>query len=94
VRFLGNILFILLSDGREISISIDRVEWLQWLLNASPEQREKWSIEPGGYAIYWDELDDGIEVCHLLGMQPISSVKKLVTIQNIIKKDKYSKLLI
>ncbi|HLC15396.1 MAG TPA: DUF2442 domain-containing protein [Thermodesulfovibrionia bacterium] len=66
VRFIDNILFILLSDGREISIYIDRVEWLQWLLKASPEQREKWSIELGGYAIYWDELDDGIEVCHLL----------------------------
>jgi len=34
-------------------------------------QRANWSLEPGGYAIYWPDLDDGIEVCHLLDMQPL-----------------------
>ena len=61
-----------LSDGREISLSLDRVKWLQWLAEATPEQRAKWSIEPGGFAIYWEDLDDGIEICHLLGMQMLS----------------------
>ncbi len=28
-------------------------------------QRRKWHIEPRGIAIYWDDLDDGIEVEHL-----------------------------
>jgi hypothetical protein len=72
VRFVENILFVSLADGREISVPIDRVEWLKWLANAKPEQRNKWSLEPGGYAIYWDELDDGVEICHLLGMQPVA----------------------
>lgn len=72
VRFHGKTLYVLLSDGREISLPMDRVEWLRWLANATPEQRAKWSIEPGGFAIYWEELDDGIEVAHLLSMQPIS----------------------
>lgn len=72
VCFNDNILHIYLSDGREISLPIDQVEWLQWLAKAGPEQRKKWSIEPGGFAIYWEELDDGIEVCHLLGMQPLA----------------------
>ncbi len=72
VCFNGNILHISLSDGREISLPIDQIEWLQWLAKATPEQRQKWSIEPGGFAIYWEELDDGIEVCHLLGMQPLA----------------------
>jgi len=71
VHFVGNTLCVSLSDGREISVAIDRVEWLDWLAKATPEQRAKWSLEPGGFAIYWEELDDGIEVRHLLRMQPI-----------------------
>ncbi len=72
VRFVGNLLFVSLSDGREISVPMERVEWLNWLVKATPKQRFKWSIEPNGFAIYWDELDDGIEVCHLLEMQPLN----------------------
>ena len=46
--------------------------WLKWLRDATPEQREQWTIEPGGYAVYWPLLDDGVEVCHLLSMAPIA----------------------
>ena len=71
LRFEDNLLFILLSDGREISLPIDRMEWLQWLTKATPEQRARWIIEPGGFAIYWEDLDDGIEIEHVLSMQPL-----------------------
>jgi len=59
------------SDGREVSLPIDQLEWLQWLAKATPEQRARWTIEPGGYAIYWENLDDGIELEHVLSMQPL-----------------------
>ncbi|RME74286.1 MAG: DUF2442 domain-containing protein [Chloroflexi bacterium] len=72
VRFEGNTLFVLLSDGREISLPMDRIEWLEWLARATPEQRANWSLEPGGYAIYWEDLDDGIEVGHILTMEPLA----------------------
>jgi len=72
IHFVGNTLCVSLGDGREISVAIDQAEWLGWLAKATPEQRAKWSLEPGGFAIYWEELDDGIEVRHLLGMQPIA----------------------
>ena len=72
VRFIDDILIVTLTDGREIRIPLDRVGWLRWLAQAPPEKRTKWSIEPGGFAVYWDDLDDGIEVCHLLTMQPIA----------------------
>jgi hypothetical protein len=72
VRFEKNILYVSLSDGREVSLPIDRIEWLQWLARATAEQREKWSLEPGGYAIYWEDLDDGIEVGHILAMEPLA----------------------
>lgn len=71
VRFDGNILVIALSDEREIRLPIDQMNWLKWLANATPEQRSKWTIEPGGFAIYWEDLDDGIEVSHLLSMQAL-----------------------
>lgn len=71
VRFEKNILYVSLSDGREVSLPIDRVEWLGWLAKATAEQRERWSLEPGGYAIYWEGLDDGIEVSHILAMEPL-----------------------
>lgn len=70
-RFVDDVLVVSLSDGREISLPIGRVEWLAWLAKASPRQRSKWSIEPGGFAIYWEELDDGIEVRHLLELQSL-----------------------
>jgi hypothetical protein len=72
VRFEGNILHLLLSDRREISLPIDQMDWLKWLASATPEQRAKWSIEPGGFAVYWEELDDGLEIEHLLSLQPLA----------------------
>jgi hypothetical protein len=72
VRFAGNVLRVELSDGREIRLPLADVPWLKWLAKATPKQRANWSLEPGGHAIYWEDLDDGIEVCHLLNMQPIA----------------------
>ena len=72
VRFAGNVLRVELSDGREIRLPLADVPWLKWLAKATPKQRANWSLEPGDHAIYWEDLDDGIEVCHLLNMQPIA----------------------
>ncbi len=71
VRFADDVLHVSLSDGREISVPIKKIKWLSWLAQATPEQRAAWSIEPGGFAIYWEQLDDGIEIEHLLGMQSL-----------------------
>lgn len=67
-QFDATTLSVSLSDGRVISLPVDKIAWLGWLAKATPEQQQRWSIEPGGSAIYWDELDDGVEVCHLLEM--------------------------
>ena len=71
VRFAGERLIVALSDGRELSVPYKKIAWLRWLAKATPKQRANWSLEPGGFAIYWPDLDDGIEVCHLLDTQPI-----------------------
>jgi hypothetical protein len=62
VRFANGLLYIKLTDGREIGVPLSRFPWLQ---RATPSQRRKCHIEPQGFAVYWDELDDGIEVEHL-----------------------------
>lgn len=57
---------IVLSDGRQVSVPLKTVAWLSWLAEATPEQRSKWVIEPGGFAVFWPDLDDGVEIGHLL----------------------------
>ena len=71
-RITTNTLHVRLDDGREVSVPFAEVPWLKWLAKATPKQRANWSLEPGGFAIYWPDLDDGIEVCHLLDSQPIA----------------------
>ena len=71
VRFADDVMYVALSDGREVSLPLKRIEWLDWLRRATPEQRSRWSIEPGGYAIYWEDLDDGIEIAHMLETQSL-----------------------
>ena len=72
VSFAGDRLRIELSDGRELSVPYKKIPWLKWLAKATPKQRADWSLEPGGYAIYWEQLDDGVEICHLLGMESLN----------------------
>ena len=74
VRFDEDRLYVSLSDDREIIVQLNKVEWLDWLAKATPEQRERWSLEPGGFAVYWEDLDDGVEACHLLAMQPLDQL--------------------
>ena len=72
VRFTGERLIVELSDGRELSVPYKKIPWLRWLAKATPKQRAAWSLEPGGYAIYWEQLDDGIEICRLLAMKSLA----------------------
>ena len=60
-----------LSDGRVVEIGLDR-PWLRWLRDAADAQRRGWRREPGGFALYWDDLDDGVEVRHLLSLTPVA----------------------
>ncbi len=48
-----------MSDGREVSIPI---AWFPKLMNATDKQRAKMEISPGGYGIYWPEIDEDISV--------------------------------
>jgi hypothetical protein len=56
-------MFVLLEDGREVSIPI---HWFPTLRDATPEQRNKWRFIGGGEGIHWEDLDEDILVEGLL----------------------------
>ena len=63
VRFTSSMFYVELTDGREIGAPLAKFPRLE---QATSAQRAKWHIEPYGFAVYWDELDDGIEVDQLM----------------------------
>lgn len=69
VRFADSMIYVALNDGREVGAPL---AYFRWLAQATPDQQSNWSIEPRGYAVWWDALDDGIEVNHLLTTQIIA----------------------
>jgi hypothetical protein len=71
-RVTARTLRVALDDGREISVPFSKAPWLKWLAKSTLKQRANWSLEPGGYAIFWPDLDDGVEVRHLLDCRPIA----------------------
>lgn len=81
VRFTKNMLVLVLNDEREIALPLKKIKWLKWLSDATPRQRANWQIEPHGYAVWWNDLDDGIEVAHALNPNRLphrADVKQIV----------------
>jgi hypothetical protein len=59
VRFDDRRMYVLLQDGREISVPL----WLYpRLLHATPAQRENWEILPFGDALHWPDLEEDLDV--------------------------------
>lgn len=56
-------LWVLLSDGRQLSVPLT---YFPRLLNATREQREKFIISGGGTGLHWEEIDEDISVPGLL----------------------------
>jgi hypothetical protein len=65
VRFTAGRMHVLLDDGREISIPLDRFPRLQ---QASPAQRRKWHISAFGTGIRWPDIDEDIGIAGILGV--------------------------
>jgi hypothetical protein len=70
IKFSKDDIHVNLSDGREISVPIERFPRLQ---NATPEQRNKWRFIAHGIGIHWEEIDEDIAVETLLRLKKISS---------------------
>ena len=65
VRFTTGRLHVALTDGREISVPIDR---FPRLAEASAQSRDHWEISAFGTAIHWPDIDEDIGVATLLGV--------------------------
>lgn len=63
VQFDEDSLWVNLADGRQLGVPL---AYFPRLLEASPEQRNKFVISGGGTGIHWDELDEDISVSALL----------------------------
>lgn len=64
VSFEGDMLQVLLSDGREIRVPL---EWFPKLRDASPEKRQNWRLIGKGISIHWSDLDEDVSLEGLLG---------------------------
>lgn len=63
LRFDSEMMHVHLADGRIISVPI---LWFPLLREATPAQRERYSILGGGISLHWEELDEDLSVANLL----------------------------
>ena len=70
VAFDEDMMHVLLTDGRRISVPIT---WFPLLLKASPEQRTKCEIGGGGASLHWPELDEDLSVAGLMAGADLQS---------------------
>lgn len=73
--FNNNILTVGLNDGRIIIFPCNE---MKWLIEASPEQQQDFTIESDGYGVWWNELDDGIALHHLLRAPIIPAINAVL----------------
>ena len=57
---------VTLADGREISVPL---EWYPRLLDATPKDRNNWTLIGGGLGIHWEDLDEDVTVESLLRLR-------------------------
>jgi hypothetical protein len=63
VQFDRDMMHVLLTDGRIISVPI---RWFPLLREANPEQREHYEIGGGGISLHWPEIDEDLSVASLM----------------------------
>lgn len=70
VVIASNIVQITLTDGRVFKMPLD---YFAWLKNATPEQQANYEVDP--IAIFWPDLDEGIDMEALINNSWIRPVK-------------------
>ena len=56
-------LWVALTDGRQLSIPL---VYFPRLLQATPEQRNRYELSGGGTGIHWEEIDEDLSVPGLI----------------------------
>ena len=70
VRLTTESLAVDLMDGRTITVPLS---WYPRLANATPAQRDNWTLCGGGYGIHWADLDEDLSTAGLLRGVPAPS---------------------
>ena len=63
VSFDSDMMWVELADGRRLGVPL---VYFPRLLNATPAQREQYTISGGGTGLHWNDLDEDISVAALL----------------------------
>jgi hypothetical protein len=63
LRFDKDTMWVDLADGRQLGVPL---AYFPRLLQATPSQREKYTISGGGTGLHWDDLNEDISVPSLL----------------------------
>ncbi len=63
IHFDADTMWVDLSDGRQLGVPL---AYFPRLLQATPEERNKYIISGGGAGLHWDDLDEDISVTNLL----------------------------
>lgn len=66
VACTSDMLQVELADGREISVPLD---WYPRLQEATPKERNDWTLIGGGLGIHWESLDEDVSVASLLRLR-------------------------
>ena len=67
VRVTDDELIVELEDGRVLSVPL---AWFPRLLHGTSKERSHWRLIGDGEGIHWPDLDEDIEVMHLLAGIP------------------------
>ena len=72
VRFEADAMTVALAAGRKITTPL---AWFPRLLNATPQQRQHWTLAAGGHGIHWPEIDEDLSTEGLLRGTPAPALK-------------------
>lgn len=61
LQFADDYIWITLTDGRVIGLPLN---WFPWLQSATEAQKQNYDLL--GDSIYWEELDEGIDLVAML----------------------------
>ena len=74
VQVRAETLTVALVDGRSVSVPL---AWYPRLLDATPEQRERWELAGACSGIHWPDLDEGLSADSLLLGLPAASARAI-----------------
>jgi hypothetical protein len=74
VRAINDRLIFELDGDREVSLPVSSSPRLS---NATPAERDHWTIGPRGISVHWPDVDEDIAIWEILGIQEDAYLRSL-----------------